>query len=128
MHRGARIIYTHKLALIPCGMKAGILRRGKVESCQAFVLEHDSCRSSVTREDEDGLLAGEFNGIPSRREQPNQRPRTYNRIQYSNRPDPQENSRGRTKLQETSSNQRRSPVQQMHLKIRIDTTIASTST
>ena len=30
---------AHKLALIPCGMKAGILRRGKVESCQAFVLE-----------------------------------------------------------------------------------------
>jgi hypothetical protein len=75
----------------------------------------------VTREDEDGLLAGEFNGIPSRREQPNQRPRTYNGIQYSNRPDPQENRRGRTTLQETSSNQRRSPVQPMHLKIRIDT-------
>ena len=82
----------------------------------------------MTREDEDGLLAGEFNGIPSRREQPNQRPRTYNRIQYSNRPDPQENRRGRMTLQETSSNQRRSPVQPMHLKIQIDTTTASTST
>ena len=31
--------HTHMLALIPCGIKAGILRRGKVESCQAFVLE-----------------------------------------------------------------------------------------
>ena len=30
---------THMLALIPCGIKAGILRRGKVESCHAFVLE-----------------------------------------------------------------------------------------
>jgi hypothetical protein len=28
----------------------------------------------VTREDEDDLLAGEFNGIPSRKEQPNQWP------------------------------------------------------
>jgi hypothetical protein len=71
----------------------------------------------VTREDEDGLLAGEFNGIPSRRDQPNQQPWTYNWIQYSNRPDNQENSRGRMKLQETSSNQRRIPVQPMHLKV-----------
>ena len=121
------LIHT-QLALVLMGKRQDILRREYVEGCQAFVLEHDSCRSSVTREDEDSLLAGEFNGIPSRREQPNQRPRTYNRIQYSNRPDPQENRRGRTTLQETSSNQRRSPVQPMHLKIRIDTTIASTST
>jgi hypothetical protein len=63
---------------------------------------------SVTREDEDGLLAGEFYGIPSRREQPNQWPRTYYQIQYSNRPDPQENSRGRMTLQETSSYQKSS--------------------
>jgi hypothetical protein len=26
-----------KLALIPCGIKAGILRRGRVESCQSVV-------------------------------------------------------------------------------------------
>ena len=30
---------AHELALIPCGIKAGILHRGQVESCQAFVLE-----------------------------------------------------------------------------------------
>jgi hypothetical protein len=39
----------------------------------------------------------------------------------------EEERQGRTTLQETSSNQRRSPVRQMHLKIRIDTAIASTS-
>jgi hypothetical protein len=51
-----------------------------------------------------------------------------NRIQYSHRPDPHENRRGRMTLQETSSNQQRSPIQPMHLQIRINTTIASTST
>jgi hypothetical protein len=35
---------------------------------------------SDPKTDEDGLLAGEFNGIPSRREQPNQQLWTYNRM------------------------------------------------
>jgi hypothetical protein len=30
---------THKLALIPCGIKVEILRRGQVESCQSFGLK-----------------------------------------------------------------------------------------
>ena len=36
---------------------------------------------------------GEFNGVLGRREEPNQRPRTYDRIQYSNRPGLQKKSR-----------------------------------
>jgi hypothetical protein len=55
-------------------------------------------------EDEDGLLASEFNGILSRREQTNQRPRTYNRFLYFNRRDPQEKRRGRMTLQKTPQN------------------------
>jgi hypothetical protein len=45
---------------------------------------------------EDGLLAGVFDGIPS----PKRRLRRYNRIQYSNRLDPQENHGGRMIIQE----------------------------
>jgi hypothetical protein len=85
-------------------------------------------QASLTASQAGENLAGEFNGIPSRREQPNQRPRTYNQIQYFNRPDLEENCGGRMTLQETSSNQRRSPVQPKHLRIQIDTTNASIST
>jgi hypothetical protein len=69
---------------------------------------------SDQKTDEDCFLAGEFNCIPNRREQPNQWLRTYNQIQYSNRlNNPHENSGGRMTLQEPSSNQQRSPVQPM---------------
>ena len=32
-------LHTHKLDFLPCSIKAGILRRGWVESCKSFVLE-----------------------------------------------------------------------------------------
>ncbi len=84
--------HTHKLASIPCGIKVGILRRGQIDSCQSFVLEQlpllllSRQVSDHERADESNVQ-GEYNGVPGWREQPNQWPRTYNRIQHSNRYD-----------------------------------------
>ena len=41
---------------------------------------------------------GDFNGVPGRREQPNQWPRTYDCSQYSNRPDLQKKSRKKSSI------------------------------
>jgi hypothetical protein len=77
-------VETYEDPLIPSGIKAGILRREKVESCQSFVLEHRV--NDYERADEYNVQ-DEYNGVPGRREQPDQWPPTYGRIQYSNRLD-----------------------------------------
>ena len=41
---------------------------------------------------------GEFNGVPGRREQPDQCSRTYSRIKYSNRPDLQKKSQKKSSI------------------------------
>ena len=43
---------------------------------------------------------GQFDGVPGRREQPKKCPRTYDRIQYSNRPDLQKKSRKQSSMSE----------------------------
>ena len=92
------------------------------------------CRSLIgrvhdhERAEDVNFLAGEFNGIPGRREQPNRRFRTCDRIQYSNRSDLQRNRERRKILKEIFSNQRRSPIQPTCLKTPIDATNSSTST
>jgi hypothetical protein len=78
--------------------------------------------ASDQKTDEESLLPGELNSIPSRRKQPNQRLRTYNQIQYSNRPKQQQKKNDTAR---NISNQRRNSVQPMYFKIQIDTTIAS---
>jgi hypothetical protein len=73
-------------SFIAIGRRVGILRRGEVESCPAFVLEQRllSLRVNGQGTDEANLLTGEFNGILGQREQLIQQPQTYDRIQYSN--------------------------------------------
>ena len=82
-------LVVQKLALTPYGTKAGILPWGYEESCQclAFVLQqlpvlllNRQGQYDHERADE-AILQGGFNGVPGRGEQPNQCPRTYDRIQ-----------------------------------------------
>ncbi len=72
---------------------AGVLCWGKEESCQCltFVLEQLPVlllnrQGQWPRKGRWSHFIG-FNGVPGRREQPNQCPRAYYRIQHSNRPD-----------------------------------------
>jgi hypothetical protein len=50
-------------------------------------------RPGATTMADESNVQGEYNGVPGRREQPNQWLRTYDRIQHSNRPDLQKKQR-----------------------------------
>jgi hypothetical protein len=69
--------HQHKLALIPCSKKAGILRREKEESCQSFVLEQPlllldwyqtTSRVNDHKRADEARFQGEFNGVQGRRD------------------------------------------------------------
>ena len=62
-------------------------------------------------------ILGDFNGVSGRREQPKQCPRTYNRIQYSNRPDLQKKSRKKSSFLIPSLNQHSGRNQATRLQI-----------
>jgi len=72
-------------------------------------------------------IQDEFNGVPGRREQPYQWPRTYNRFQNSNRPEDQKKTKKTTKEEQYHwnplMNQRSIRVRATSFKIQIDTII-----
>jgi hypothetical protein len=69
------------------GNKLSIIRPGAptvVHGCCSFIGRvNDHAKADGSN------VQGEYNGVPGRREQPHQWFRTYDRIQQSNRPDPQ---------------------------------------